>query len=623
MVHCGPKSWATVEEDAFLKALLPEYIRARHWKMYDNFWTNTFQSFFHQWPERMHLHHDGIPTEGDLTPHEKDIVRLAIKQRRVVIKHWFRWQTNTAHLAHSGKSRSVLNLDDTLSREMDGLRGSRAPQEVEIYSQYHYDTCVKAAANSAITAGGIYSRGDKLSKRKEITRITYAKEGDSIRTKVKQKHKEVLAKWKQDHELAKAGAFNELGSHLDHVFRHLSHKMGGLKFTCIAGGRNPSTGEVVVVDFHLGETDTGADFSACSGFSDVQVAYADFMKEAVAHNDNMQSLVNEEASAQAPVFNKDVDERTYEYSSKDGDDEDGQDASMVQQTYEGSKEDGDICGDKDGRDATIGLYHIPREDFSVGLQGYDLDPEWFNIDHLHTKSDALLSEESDPSVLGMDFTNMIAALSVPNTTNQDGGTCPPSQTDASFEHPATASAPDELGSVEVPDYYELAQFFQSLDLLNDNGVLLQSTIPHLLPPAAALHDELLHLPAVPDARAASPLPQSAAPQMLSPRLPNGTTSNITTGPALSTSGRLNPLTTNSEQPNGPHRTACRHIPSTREQALNAIGSSKAHVCAMEGKENEGTTFPSMKRKAKPTNEQVNNCKVKTYGPLENRSAVST
>jgi hypothetical protein len=34
---------------------------------------------------------------------------------------------------------------------------------------------------------------------------------------------------------------------------------------------------------HLGETGAGAEFSACyPGFSDVQVAYADFVKDAVS-----------------------------------------------------------------------------------------------------------------------------------------------------------------------------------------------------------------------------------------------------------------------------------------------------------------------------------------------------
>lgn len=64
---------------------------------------------------------------------------------------------------------------------------------------------MKAAADTAIEAGGISSRGEKLSKRKEVTRIMYATEDDAIRTEVKQKHTEVLAKWKYDREQVKAG----------------------------------------------------------------------------------------------------------------------------------------------------------------------------------------------------------------------------------------------------------------------------------------------------------------------------------------------------------------------------------------------------------------------------------
>ncbi|KAG1879317.1 hypothetical protein C8R48DRAFT_668179 [Suillus tomentosus] len=270
---------------------------------------------------------------------------------------------------------------------VDELRGSRAPQEVKIYSQYHYETRVKAAADSAITMGGISSRGNKLAKQKEVTHIMYAEEGDEICTEVKQKHEEVLANWKHNCELAKAGlieevdndtkiqAFDEFGSHLDCIFRHLSYKMGGLKFTCIAGGHNPSMEEVVVVNFHLGEADTGADFSAsCPEFLDVQVAYADFVKKAVAHDDNMQLLVNKEALAQALVASKDMDE------------------------CEDSNQDGNIFDNEDRQDATIGLYNIPQEftpvpDFSVGLQGLDLDTlEWFNlnVDRLYNESDVPL-----------------------------------------------------------------------------------------------------------------------------------------------------------------------------------------------------------------------------------------
>ncbi|KAG0696156.1 hypothetical protein DFH29DRAFT_1004799 [Suillus ampliporus] len=582
MLSCGPKLWTTIEEDAFLKALLPGYNRCRHQKLYRNFWINTFR----------------IPAEGDLTPDQKEIVGLAITKRKEVIKHWFRWQTSTARLAHSGNSRTVLNLDDTFGGG-GALRGSRAPQEVEVYSQYHYNARVKAAADTAIKAEGITSRGEKLSKRKEVTHIMYATEDDAIRTKVKQKHAEVLAKWKCDRELVKAGsveeidndakiqAFNELGSHLDRIFRHLSYKTGGLKFTCIAGRCNPSTGEVVVVDFHLGETDTGAEFSACySGFLDIQVAYADFVKEAVG-----MSLANEEALAQALAVNEDVDKQTYE------------------------DEDRNIFDD-----------HIPQElapiqDFLLGLQleatpHVDLDTgtlatagEW-SIDHLHTESDALLFEELDYSFLGMDeITNMIAMLSVPNVTDHGGNVYHYSPIDIPYEYPTTASTPSNLFPIQDFDCYELADLFQ--DISYDSGGLLEPVIPPpgFPSPSTTLHNVLPcdpHLPMVPDMQAGTPVPQSPAPWMLLPPLPNGTAGGATTGTATGASGDLNSLT--AEQPKGPRHTSCRHVPSKREQALNVIGSSNARICAatgvMEGKEN-GPTFSPTKRKAKPINQQAN------------------
>jgi len=69
---------------------------------------------------------------------------------------------------------------------------------------------VKATADTAIEAGGISSRGEKLSKRKEVTRIMYATEDDAICTEVKQKHTEMLAKWKNDRELFKSGFVMEV-----------------------------------------------------------------------------------------------------------------------------------------------------------------------------------------------------------------------------------------------------------------------------------------------------------------------------------------------------------------------------------------------------------------------------
>jgi hypothetical protein len=69
-----------------------------------------------------------------------------------------------------------------------------------------------------------------------------------------------------------------------------------------------------------------------------------------------------------------------------------------------------------------------------------------------------------------------------------------------------------------------------------------------------------------------------------------------------------PVTTSGQLDDAPCRTTRRHVPSTREQVLNAIGSSSARIGATlgEGKENEQLAIrPAMKRKAKPSSVQSN------------------
>ncbi|KAG0691802.1 hypothetical protein DFH29DRAFT_883705, partial [Suillus ampliporus] len=440
-----------------------------------------------------------------------------------------------------------------------------------------------ATADTAIEAGRSFSRGEKLSKWKEVTRIMYATELSKSTQRCSQSGNMIRELVKSGFVMevdndAKIWAFNELGSHLDHVFRHLSHKTGGLKFTCIAGGRNPSTGEVMVVDFHLGETDTGAEFSSCySGFSDIQVAYADFMKEAVGRWRAKEAL------------------------------------SQALTTYE----------DEDGN---IGDDYIPQElppiqDFPAGLQGVphvDLDTgtpatagEWSDINQLHTKGHPLLLEELDALLLRMDeITN---TLSVPNVTDYGGDAYFSLPFDITNEYPAAASAPGDLLPVQGLDLYDLDYLLQDLDFSYNNEALPEATVLPIfpspvvhdeLPRLPAFHDELSHLPV--EMQSATPSLQPPTPPMLPPSLPHGTAGGATTGTATDTSADLDPLT--AEQPKGPRRTTHRHVPSKREQALNIIGSSNTRIHAAvggtEGKENDESAFLPTKRKVKPTNQQA-------------------
>ncbi|KAG1775599.1 hypothetical protein EV702DRAFT_1046726 [Suillus placidus] len=288
------------------------------------FFLDTWVAFEAQWPERARAT-TGVPLEGDLAEVETKILTNAKSNRRT-IKVWYRWQTNIARLARVAGLKGALDLSETLNGG-DEVSG-RAPQEVEVYSQIFYNERMKEEADAAIKAKGITTRGQKLAKRKDLTRTKYAAEDDSIKAEVQERHQEALVNWKKKRELAKAGfipeveqeekikAFSELGAHLDRIFRHLSHKTGGLKFTCIVGGQNPATGEIVVVDYHLGETEMGDEFSAeYSGFSKVQTAYADFVKLALAHDDRMAAsaldagtIVDELANESDNIFSEGSEE---------------------------------------------------------------------------------------------------------------------------------------------------------------------------------------------------------------------------------------------------------------------------------------------------------------------------
>lgn len=80
----GPKPWATTEQEAFLLARLPDYIKCQPTRRYQDFSVDTGLAFLAKWPERERLYQQGIPAEGPLTPDQFEIVQTAIKARKTV-----------------------------------------------------------------------------------------------------------------------------------------------------------------------------------------------------------------------------------------------------------------------------------------------------------------------------------------------------------------------------------------------------------------------------------------------------------------------------------------------------------------------------------------------------------
>ncbi|KAG1864789.1 hypothetical protein F4604DRAFT_1928591 [Suillus subluteus] len=603
----GPKPWATPEQESFLMARLPDYIKCQPSRQYDDFIVDTNFAFLAKWPERARLHRKGIPAEGLLTPQQTEIMKTALAKRKTAIVRWYRWITNTARLARSGNSNVALDLAMTLSRG-DELKGTRAPQEVEVYSQCHYETRVTDAADAAIAAVGASSRGEKLSKRKE------------------KKHQDVLEKWKQGRELAKVGfmeeatddtkiqAFNELGPHLDRVFHYLSHKTGGLKFSCIAGGRNPSTG------FHLGETDTGAAFSTCyPGFSDVQAAYADFSKKAISHDENILALKNAAETAIHSEYceTEETDEEDEDQAAQNDGDED-QAAQNDEDKDQAVQNDGDkdqaAQNDKGERNIADNfrlewlndLYHM-GPDNQMGLPGdigLDTGAQATSCATLSNKATTL------PSFENFDLWSM-------DTENSDNGLAAAVLQDSFYP-----SLVDTSFNPSFPQpQHDLSHYASHFDLNNfAAGQNPEYPIENFFLNASYLYGDQVPLPVDPVLSVVAPYnaPSSLASNIPTPDIPSPPMTILPAPPAnvqchqpneqMNSNAVVRPatgVTDELQSDEAPRRTARRHIPSNRAQVLNAIGSSNARVCATvgEAKENDALlpVTPAAKRKARPTN----------------------
>ncbi|KAG1868448.1 hypothetical protein F4604DRAFT_1682372 [Suillus subluteus] len=525
--HRGPKPWATAEQEKFLLSLLSEYIICQKEKVYTAFFLDTWVAFEAQWPEHKRAIM-GVPLEGNLTEVQTKILTKA-KSNHKTIKVWYRWQINVTCLARVAGLKGALDLSKTLNGG-DEVSG-RAPQEVEVYSQIFYNERVKEEADAAIKAEGITTRGQKLAKQKDLTRTKYAAEDDSIKAEVQERHQEALVNWKKKRELAKAGfvpeveqeeqikAFSELGAHLDHIFRHLSHKTGGLKFTCIAGGRNPATGDIVVLDYHLRETEMGDEFSAeYTGFSEVQTAYASFIKLALC------TIADELANESDNLF------------------------------WEGSEEEEEKAAEEEGNvreNEELGVMN----DIGLGLNSlYEFD---------RVMDDQRSMVDSSPAPVTA-WTTTVAP------TITDNNNVPPTFDQFDISSLDVSAIDDFIASLPpVPPY---DSFTSGLDDLNFSFMDDSSDsfdYQYSLPIAHGPTDHIL--PAFSGYTAMS----SNTPLSHSNHLPHATPLASTSSMNMTDSNTFDPLAGLEEE--CPRRTTRRRVPSTREHVLNAIGSSSVRV----------------------------------------------
>lgn len=85
------------------------------------------------------------------------------------------------------------------------LKGTRAPQKMDIYSHEFYTEKVKHAADEAIKIENITNKGPKLNKHCEITRQMYKEESEAVKAKINKKYRKAKAKFALTRQRLKSG----------------------------------------------------------------------------------------------------------------------------------------------------------------------------------------------------------------------------------------------------------------------------------------------------------------------------------------------------------------------------------------------------------------------------------
>jgi tryptophanyl-tRNA synthetase len=75
------------------------------------------------------------------------------------------------------------------------LKGTRAPQKMDVYSHMYYDKKVKQMADNETQVDNVTDRGPKLNKCHEVTRHMYFEESEEVKDKVERKYQKAKAKY--------------------------------------------------------------------------------------------------------------------------------------------------------------------------------------------------------------------------------------------------------------------------------------------------------------------------------------------------------------------------------------------------------------------------------------------
>ncbi|KAG1740074.1 hypothetical protein EDD22DRAFT_959249 [Suillus occidentalis] len=245
-----PQKWTSDEQEEFLTSMLEEFCMRATGKKYEEFWKKVNKLFFEKWPERRALFGD-LPADHVLMPDQVKNLANAVESHEQQITTWYHWRKNPARLGCTSGVKGALKFDTVLAGGVE-LKGTHAPQKLDIYSYKYYEEKVKDTADAEI----------------RVMRHLYSEECEDVKNKVERRYQKAKAKHAKARLHQKSGkmpkiddatkikAIHELGPMLDWILKYLAYATGGWKFMILMGGKDPSTGEVSVFNYHIGELES-------------------------------------------------------------------------------------------------------------------------------------------------------------------------------------------------------------------------------------------------------------------------------------------------------------------------------------------------------------------------------
>ncbi|KIL58239.1 hypothetical protein M378DRAFT_15676 [Amanita muscaria Koide BX008] len=248
----APHSWATDDQQKFLRSQLDDFFVAQKAGKLSKFWPKIQKQWYEQWPEPGM---EGYPSDepvGNLS------ASIQVQNKR--LQNWF--YNNRENNRNRGLRPTPIILN---------VKQKRTPSAVQLYSTEKYTTTIKSDVMSEIQDNSV-PKDKMLQVVLRQTAEKFRAEPLEVQTHYKEKSKRLREQRLEDKKAAMSVSEPTPASY-DREIKNLTptieallldlNKRTGWSFLVLAGGPDPVSGKIRTLSFNEGENIVGHTFAKC------------------------------------------------------------------------------------------------------------------------------------------------------------------------------------------------------------------------------------------------------------------------------------------------------------------------------------------------------------------------